>query len=69
MSIEPGTYARTTYLEGFAMILAKTKDGFYTIIDINGRVIVPKSESIIVSEGVAIIKNGGEPRFLNLSTL
>lgn len=69
MSIEPGTYAWTTYLEGFAMILAKTKDGFYTIIDINGRVIVPKSESIIVSEGVAIIKNGGEPQFLNLSTL
>lgn len=69
MSIEPGTYARTTYLEGYAMILAKTQDGFYTIIDINGRVIVPKSESIIVSEGVAIIKNGGEPQFLNLSTL
>ena len=69
MSIEPGTYARTTYLEGYAMILAKTKDGVYTIIDINGRIIVPKSESIIVSEGVAIIKNGGEPQFLNLSTL
>lgn len=69
MSIEPGTYARMAYLEGYAMILAKTQDGFYTIIDINGRVIVPKSESIIVSEGVAIIKNGGEPQFLNLSTL
>lgn len=69
VSVEPGTYAQTTYLEGLSMILAKTQDGFYTIIDINGRVIVPKSESIIVSEGVAIIKNGGEPQFLNLSTL
>lgn len=28
MSIEPGTYARTTYLEGFAMILARPKTGF-----------------------------------------
>lgn len=69
VSVEPGTYARTTYLEGLSMILAKTEDGFYTIIDINGRVIVPKSESIMVSDGVAIIKNGGEPQFLKLSAL
>ena len=69
MNIEAGTYARTTYLESFAMILAKTEDGFYTIIDINGRVIVPKSESITVLEGVAIIKNGDDTRFVDLSLL
>lgn len=69
MNIEAGTYARTTYLESFAMILAKTEDGFYTIIDINGRVIVPKSESITVLEGIAIIKNGDDIKCMDLSLL
>ena len=69
ISIKEGSYERTDYLDGFSMILTKTKDGTYTIVDLNGKEIVPKSGSIIVSEGIAIIKNGGDPLFLNLSTL
>ena len=69
VSIEAGSYVRTEYLEGLYMILAKAADGTFTIINSDGKEIVPKSESIIVSEGVAIIKNGDETQFLDLSAL
>ena len=68
ISIKEGYFERTDYLDGLFMILARTRDGAYTIVNIYGQEIVPKSESIIVSEGIAIIKNGDETQFLNLSS-
>lgn len=68
ISIKEGYFERTDYLNGLFMILARTRDGAYTIVNIYGQEIVPKSESIIVSEGIAIIKNGDETQFLNLSS-
>lgn len=69
ISIKKGTYAHTEFLDDFSMILARMEDGTYTIVGIDGMTIVPKSESITVSEGIAIIKNGKETEFLDLSLL
>ena len=69
VGIEEGMYERTDYIRGYSMVIAQTEDGLYSIVDLKNNVIVPKSESIIVSEGVAIIENGGEPQFLKLSTV